>query len=174
VLTLPATSGTLALTGGGGGGITAMTAQDVTGVFSVDFTGIPATAKRISVMLYSCQTGGHDLNIQVGTAGGVLTSSGYTGTSMICNNSGGISNNYITTGLLVLQNQVTSSNAWSGIFTLNNIDGYKWSFAGSASTASAYIVTSAGIVDAGADLTTIRVTIFSGNFTSGTVNVFYE
>ena len=50
--------------GGGGGGITALTAQDVTGVNYVDFTGIPSGAKRISVMMYNCIAGGGRINIK--------------------------------------------------------------------------------------------------------------
>lgn len=159
--------------GGGGGGITAMTAQDVTGVSYVDFTGIPAGVKRISVMLYNVQSGAANLNINVGTSGGIV-STGYNSASMICNNSGGISNSSSTSTFLVLGNQVSVGNDWDGIFTLNNTDGYLWSIAGSANTYTAYVVTSGGRVDATAAVTTVRVALSSGSFVSGTVNVFYE
>jgi hypothetical protein len=159
--------------GGGGGGITAASAQDLTGVGYVDFTGIPSTAKRISIMLWSCQAGGADLNINVGTAGGIVTT-GYNAASVICTNTGGVVNNYSLTKFLVLQDQVYSANDWNGIFVLNKVSGNKWSFAGSANTYSAYTVTSAGRVDAGAAITTIRVALNGGNFISGTVNIFYE
>lgn len=159
--------------GGGGGGITAASAQSVAGVNYVDFTGIPAGVKRISIMLYNCITGSGRINMYVGTSGGLITT-GYNSASMICDASGNVYNDSSTSSLIASTNMVYSFNDYNGIFTLDNIDGYKWSFAGSGSTYTYFPIVCGGRVDATAAVTTIRVSLSSGNFTSGTVNIFYE
>lgn len=159
--------------GGGGGGITAASAQDVTGVSYVDFTGIPAGTKRISVMLYNCSTGSGKVLITVGTSGGMI-STGYNAASMICDASGNIYNDGGTTAFIVSADAYYAFNDYNGTFTLNNIDGYKWTFAGSGNTYTYFTNVSGGRVDATAAITTIRVGLSSGSFSNGTVNIFYE
>ena len=159
--------------GGGGGGITRATAQNVTGVGYVDFTGIPSTAKRISVLMYNCQATSGRIYINVGTSGGMI-STGYNSATMICDASGNVYNDASTTALVVSADVVYGYNDYNGIFTLDNIDGYKWSFAGTGSTYTYFPIVCGGRVDATAAITTIRVALSTGNFTSGTVNIFYE
>lgn len=152
------------------------TAQASTSGTSIDFTGIPSWAKRITIMLAGVSTNGSsDLLVQLGSgstptyvtssiyAGGV---SNYNSTSYLPFTTGflvsrGVDATYLFSGQIIINN--ISSNTWvesSAIFVSNNNAG-AWG---------------AGSVPVGALLTAIRLTTVTGTstFDAGTVNIIYE
>lgn len=157
--------------GGGGGGITAATAQSVSTLTNVTFTGIPSTAKRITVIFDNVVAGSfYPITIQVGTSGGYVTS-GYTSATTIID---GISvyNDSASSGFAIY-NSGGSYNI-NANFVLTNISGNKWVLSGCGSVYATYTLLSGGGVDAGAVVDSVKVLVTTGNFTSGTVNIFYE
>lgn len=114
-------------------------------------------------------TGGYDLAIliRLGTSSGLKTS-GYSNTSA------NISTAYTdATGFTVFGSG--SSNAVSGIATINHMGGNAFVSSHSIRYASSNIATGGGHVDLGGTLDRIRVMLWSGgNFDSGLVNIMYE
>jgi hypothetical protein len=85
---------------------------------SVDFTGIPAWAKRITISFIEVSTNGTaGVQIQIGPSGGVET----TGYRSACTRSDSGTNTNSTTGFLVMT-AVTAAGTYSGTITLNLTD----------------------------------------------------
>jgi len=142
------------------------------------FTGVPSTAKRITVMLSNLSLSGTaDILIQLGTSGGLIAT-GYLGAGMaILNGNTGTVNNY-TTGFGILSNSAAA--VIHGIVTLQlmNASTNKWvcSYSlGRSGTATVHngggVVTLSGTAD--------RIGIVSSNGTdtfdgSSAANITYE
>mgnify|MGYP003126150055 FL=1 len=167
---------TFAFTGGVSGISTVTTANSggvsVSGNAEADFLNLPSGITRIMVNFYgvsASNTGGYDLAIliRLGTSSG-LKSSGYSNTSA------NISTAYTdSTGFPVFG--TGSSNAVSGIATINHMGGNAFVSSHSIRYASSNIATGGGHVDLGGTLDRIRVQLWSGgNFDSGLVNIMYE
>ena len=144
----------------------------VTGNAEADFLNLPSGITRIMVNFYgvsASNTGGYDLAIliRLGTSSGLKTS-GYSNTSA------NISTAYTdATGFTVFGSG--SSNAVSGIATINHMGGNAFVSSHSIRYASSNIATGGGHVDLGGTLDRIRVMLWSGgNFDSGLVNIMYE
>ena len=152
------------------------TAVTVSGT-SVDFTGIPSTAKRITVMFAGVSTSGTSaIIIQLGDSGGIETTS-YAGTSTNFTSSNLVSTN-ITTGLGVTASMVA---AWvlQGAATINLFDS-------ATNTWVSQSVTSAGgatfnNIGSGSKalsgtLDRVRITTVNGTdtFDVGTINIMWE
>lgn len=98
--------------------LTIGTAASLSGA-TVDFTGIPSWAKRITIGIRGLSLSGTDsLLIQIGDSGGLETS-GYLSTS----ESGGTT--VTSTAGFVFKTDV-AANTYSGTITLMNIDGNEW------------------------------------------------
>jgi len=99
--------------------ITSGTAVSASGT-SVDFTGIPSTAKRITVMFQGVSTSGTS-NVIVQLGAGSVTTSGYSGYNT---RFGSASNAYtaLSSGFL-LQNANSATTTAVGALTLVNITG---------------------------------------------------
>ena len=140
---------------------------------SIDFTGIPSWAKRITVMLSGVSTNStSNLIIQLGTSGGFETS-GYLGTVII--GSGGTAANYssgfqltvtesssdIHHGAAVIE--LLGSNTWVERHTLGQSNG-------------ATVRHGAGSKALGGTLTQVRLTTLGGTatFDAGNVNILWE
>lgn len=150
------------------------TAQATTSGTEKDFTGIPSTVKRITVMLNGVSTNGTDnLLIQIGDAGGIETS-GY------------LSGSQRDTGVesiagFIIQN-VNATVEFHGLMILTLIDASTFTWVASHTVyvggISATYTTSdgAGSKSLSATLDRVRLTTTGGanTFDAGKVNILYE
>lgn len=138
---------------------------------SIDFTGIPNWAKRITVMFNGVSTSGTSaMQIQLSTGtvktSGYVSSSGRTITTAIAAT-------HITSGLIITGTQVAAE-AYTGVFTISNY-GTNWFGNGGVSSGITYFFSSGG-VDLGDVLSAIRITTVGGTdtFDAGSINILYE
>ena len=165
---------TMTLTGSGTGTVgvpNVGTAQNASGT-SVDFTGIPAGIKRITVMFNNLSTNGSS-NYQVQIGSGSFTTTGYiSGAGM----AGGLSPTTGTAGFLLAVG-TAAGESWQGCITIVNLTGNQWVQSGAVSrAASAYCCCSSGGVTLGGVLDRVRVTTANGTdaFDAGSINILYE
>ena len=141
---------------------------------SIDFTGIPAWARRITVMFGGVSTNGTSLK-QVQLGSGSFTTSGYSGGGGAIS-SGSAGGSSSTTGLLVGVFTL-ASDAFSGNMIITNLTGNSWaaSFSGGSATGNLGSV-SGGSVTIGGVLDRIRITTVNGTdtFDAGTINIMWE
>lgn len=141
---------------------------------SVDFTGIPSWAKRVTVMFKGVSTDGSSPPlIQLGATTPVTTGYLGTGTSV----SGSVGSTLYTTGFGVGAAASTSSFTRSGSFVISKLTDNNWTCQGAAGQSdSAQTLFSTGAVDVGATLDMIRITTVNGTdtFDAGTINIMYE
>jgi hypothetical protein len=163
-VTLPAATGTVSLLQMG-------TAVASTSGTSIDFTGIPSWAKRITVMFNGVSTNStSNIQIQLGDSGGIETT-GYAGGAFdltVMPNS--------TTGLLITsQNNTVCS--FNGAVTIANLSGNTWVSNGVIiSIASGFGAASGASKTLSDTLTQIRITTVNGTdtFDAGSINVMWE
>ena len=179
-LTLTGASGTSGqvLTSGGSGaaptwssisGVTSGTAVASTSGTSIDFTGIPLSVKRITVMFQEVsQTGTDNFLIQLGTSSGPITS-GY-----ISSCSGG-SSPTSTAGFIVAEDTAAEKDIGQLVISIFSTSSWiaSGTFTRSGSTAirnSAGQLTGAGTIDR------VRITTTGGTntFDFGSINILYE
>ena len=167
------------------GGITAPTVATSTGQLyplvsgtavsasgtSVDFTGIPATAKRITVMFSGVSTNGtSNYLIQLGDAGGVET----TGYSSRATSISAQANT--TAGFIITQSQA-AVDLVSGNIVICTLGGNVWVSGGNISNIGQNaILMSAGTKTLSDTLTQVRITTVNGTdtFDAGTINIMWE
>jgi hypothetical protein len=151
-----------------GTGITMGTPVASTSGTSIDFTGIPSTAKRITVMLNGVSTNGTSPTLlQLGDSGGVETS-GYLGSDNGSNFSagfifGGATAANVRYGTLVLNLVNSSTNTWSCFGVIGRSD-------------AATVDQVGGIKATSATLDRVRLTTVNGTdaFDAGEVNISWE
>ena len=156
------------------GTITSGTAVTASGT-SVDFTGIPSTAKRITVMFDQVSTNGtSNMQIQLGTSSGIQATSYNAAWSY---NGPGNSGAAITTGFGIFHNSAGDNKSGSVSFILfnNNI----WvGFGGFANLGAqpGYTMFTSGSKSLGATLDRVRITTVNGTdtFDAGTINIMWE
>jgi hypothetical protein len=157
--------------------ITAATAQASTSGTSIDFTGIPSWAKRITVMFSGVSTNGTSIiQVQLGDSGGVETT-GYVGGYASNGVSGGI-----LSGIPLTYASMSAVSAISGSLTISLLDASTntWVCAGSQARLSAGVTQEATTFGGGkslsATLDRVRITTVSGTntFDAGTINILYE
>lgn len=181
-LTLPATSGTLITTGDSATvtptmlsrPLTLGTAQASTSGTSIDFTGIPSWAKRITVMINGVSLSATArLQVQVGTSGGIV-STGYTCTSSPITTA--VNTASFTSGFVASMGSSEAAGVLRyGTIILTNISGNVWTAFGNIATAGSVMSVTAGSIDAGATVTRVRITSTSTDtFDAGTINILYE
>lgn len=153
--------------------ITRATAQSSTSGTSVDFTGIPSTAKRITVMLNGVSTNGSSsLIIQLGDSGGVEIT-GYNGYWFVNPSIRGS----LSSGINI--NGYSASTAVSyGQVTICLLDSNLWSFSSLIAEGSYGLLSQqcAGTKTLSATLDRIRLTTENGTdtFDAGSINILYE
>lgn len=157
-----------------GGALTLATAQNSTSGTSVDFTGIPSWAKRITVMFNGVSTNGTS-NIQVQIGSGSVTTTGYTSfvvqtgfasaqvsstTGFVVNGTAAVINRV---GSMVIQN--ITSNTWVSTHSASFNDG-----------SGTYISLGNGALALGGTLDRVRITTVNGTdtFDAGSINIMYE
>jgi len=155
------------------GTITSGTAVSASGT-SVDFTGIPSTAKRITVMLNGISTNGTSpIQIQIGS--GSVTTSGYFANWAAIN--GGTAQGNVTTGFYASGGSLAAS-VTTGQLILSLISGNTWVATGLflyTNNAGAVIMVSGNITLSGA-IDRARLTTVNGTdtFDAGTINIMWE
>lgn len=152
--------------------ITQGTAVASTSGTSIDFTGLPAWVKRVTINFQGVSTSGLNFVIvQLGTGSTTFTTSGYLGA---VNSANSITNQ--TTGFGVI-GQPAAANVLHGTATVTNLTGNTWCYAGTiylSNTAGGG--GGAGSISLGAALTAIRITTVGGTdtFDAGNINILYE
>ena len=142
---------------------------------SIDFTGIPSWAKRISVMFNGVSTNGTSaVQIQLGDSGGIETS-GYNIASTYIKWGAGILGATYSTGFGIYQLNPNSNRYGSIIFNL--MSGNTWEAIGlvydSSDSSNSTVV---GGKTLSAILDRIRLTTVNGTdtFDAGSINIMYE
>ena len=160
--TITGTKGNLQLISG--------TAVASTSGTSIDFTGIPSWAKRITVMFNGVSTNGTS-NFLIQLGNGSVVTSGYTGVS----SSGTAVATNSTAGFIVSSNQAAVS-LYNGIVTISNVSGNIWAESGTIGSPSNVNTVSSGVITLGGALDRIRITTVNGTdtFDAGSINILYE
>jgi hypothetical protein len=153
------------------------TEQATTSGTAIDFTGIPAGVRRLTLFLNNVSTNGASaLAIRLGTSGGFL-STGYLGVYGIWN-TGGSAYGANASGILLHNNVATESH--TGVLVLENPSGNIWHarFNGYFSQAGVqtHVSYSSGILDLAGVLSQVRLTTVAGTpvFDSGSITPVWE
>ena len=155
------------------GTITSGTAVTASGT-SVDFTGIPATAKRITVMFSGVSTNGtSSLLVQLGDSGGI-ENTGYLSTSVTDDTGGGSLGTSSTAGFVYYQDQ--AGYVGYGIVTIALVSGNIWVSSHTGRMTTTNVVTGGGGKTLSDTLTQVRITTVNGTdtFDAGSINIMYE
>ena len=157
-----------------GGTITSGTAVASTSGTSIDFTGIPAWAKRLTVMFNGVSASGTS-NILVQIGSGSVTTSGYNSTGAGCI-AGAVGVAVSTAGFVVLND--TATDVRNGVFTIvamgSNL--YVASHTMGGDSTRDVCFWGGGSVTLSGTLDRIRLTTVNGTdtFDAGSVNIMYE
>ena len=152
------------------------TAQASTSGTSIDFTGIPAGVKRITVMFSGVSTNGSSAYPMVQIGAGSVTTSGYTSASGIMNNANGTTVLTSTAGFPIRQAGSTSASTY-GTMTLALIGSNLWVSSHSfADVVDVVVGSGGGSVTLGGTLDRVRFTTTNGTdtFDAGSINILYE
>jgi hypothetical protein len=158
--------------------ITSGTFQTLTAVTSIDFTGIPAWCKRITVMFAGVSFNANaNPMIQIGA--GSVSITGYTSaagdyvpTANFANSAAG----FILAG--AISSIGNAGNNMYGQIVITNVTGNLWCSASNLSAFGTTTVTAtgAGTITLGGTLDRVRITSLAGTstFDAGSVNIMYE
>lgn len=153
------------------------TAQTTTSGTTKDFTGIPSTAKRITVMFSGVSTNATSaLLIQIGTSSGI-ENTGYVSSALaIQNGASSSAANTSTAAFLAAVALNLNTEAYTGQVILSNFSGNTWVASGTLANATATRVTcSAGSKTTAAVLDRVRITSLTPDtFDAGSVNILWE
>ena len=141
---------------------------------SVDFTGIPSTAKRVTVMFSGVSTNGtSSLLIQLGDSGGI-ENTGYISTSVTDDTGGGSLGTSSTAGFVYYQDQ--ASYLGYGITTIVLVGSNAWVASHTGRMTTTNVVTGGGGKTLSDTLTQVRITTVNGTdtFDAGTINIMWE
>ena len=156
--------------------LTLATAQNTTSGTSIDFTGIPSWAKRITVMLNGVSLSGASfIRIQIGD--GSVVTSGYSSIG-VKTNSSATAQETSTSGF-VIRNGSGASYSTRGHMILSGAGSNVWvsSHCGTTTDGSDNCaVVGGGSISLGGSLDRIRLTTVNGTdtFDAGSVNIMYE
>lgn len=156
-----------------GGTITLDTAKASTSGTTVEFTGIPSWAKRVTMMLSGVSANGTSpFLFQLGTSGGFQTS-GYTTANTRIGASAVIAASS-TAGWQI--NSATAASTSRGAITFTRLDGNVWVGVATVASSEPAVSWSSGSINLGAALDRVRLTTVNGTdtFDGGTVNIMYE
>jgi hypothetical protein len=159
--------------------LTLATSQATTSGTSIDFTGIPSWAKRITVMFDGVSTNGTSpVSLQLGDSGGVETA-GYSGFGTMIAGSGTAANIVASTANTVgfnLSSSSLASDSTIGIATILNFSGNTWAFASNVQRQTSTTSVGNGSKTLSATLDRIRLTTVNGTdtFDAGSINIMYE
>jgi len=141
---------------------------------AVVYDNLPSTIRRITIAFYrvSGDAASDGIRFVLRTGSGTDVSSGYTSVSTYLSAGGqgnvNANNNFVFW-------LAGASELASGVATFTNVNGNLWVYSAHGALQETYTITAGGSVDAGAQVTGIKLYLGSGNdFDSGTVNAFYE
>jgi hypothetical protein len=168
-LTLPTFNGTVGLLVSG-------TAVASTSGTSIDFTGLPAGVRRITVMLNGVSLSGtSNILVQLGDSGGVETT-GYV--ASISNVDGPASCNVFTSTAGFIGYLATGGRSLSGNFIINLLDSATntWSATAGLYSTAPSAQSGGGAKALSATLDRVRITTVNGTdtFDAGAINILYE
>ena len=159
-------------------GITSGTAVTSTSGTSIDFTSIPSSVKRITILFQSVSTSATStVGIRLGTgATPTYVTTSYLSVGNTIAGAGVVSTSYTALFGLGSGNQ-TAASSMQGKMVITNITGNNWIFSGTTSqtnTNGTHIGN--GSLSLGAVLTAVRITTVNGTdtFDAGTINILYE
>ncbi len=157
--------------------ITLAAEQASTSGTSIDFTGIPVGAKRITIMLAGVSTNGTSpLVVKVGDSGGIETG-GYTGTCADVLAAGNTLTNTPSTEWTIC-NTVGAGATYAGQLIMNLEDSANndWSFSCTISQSGGVAVSSGLFSNASGAIDRVRITTAGGvnTFDAGAINISYE
>jgi hypothetical protein len=156
-------------------GVNRGTEQATTSGTAIDFTGIPAGVRRITVLLNNVSTNGtSQLILRLGTSGGIV-STGYDGGHGYWGVSAGYAKETSGFGL----HNGNAADTTTGRFVIENISGNAWvaTFTGTIwNGANQFLAQSAGAVSLAGVLDRLRLTTLTGSpaFDSGSMNIMWE
>ena len=154
--------------------ITSGTAVASTSGTSIDFTGIPSTAKRITVMFDGVSTNGaSNVVLQLGDSGGI-ENTGYVGshTALAASSVSTVS----TTANITVYSQASAAGLFSGVAIICLIGSNIWAVFGTTGSAVPRGTTFAGSKTLSDTLDRVRITSGNGTdtFDAGTINIMWE
>jgi len=156
-------------------GINRGTEQLTQSVSQIDFTGIPAGVRRITLMFNNVSAGTGDYLIQLGDSGGIETT-GYLGSSILTASSQPVAGSNHSTGFFI--GNSNSSNTWVGAITFVAFNAPTWIASGivglSAGPAGVATVQIAGWKNLSGTLDRIRLSTATGTFDNGSINIMWE
>jgi hypothetical protein len=164
-LTLPTFNGTVGLLVSG-------TSVSASGT-SVDFTGLPAGVRRITVMFNEVSTNGtSNFLVQLGDSGGI-ENTGYISTGGTVVNTG-VDCSSSTAGFLIRQNE--AAQAFSGHMMITQISGNIFISSHNGKANTSRWLGGGGSKTVSDTLTQVRITTVNGTdtFDAGTINILYE
>lgn len=155
--------------------LTSGTAVPTTSGTFIDFTGIPAQSKRITVNINAVSTSGISaLQVQLGA--GSIEVTGYQSTALGGTSGSVVAAASLTTGM-ICAGTITAAGTNTAVMTLVNVSGNIWLMTGTNSNSAALTAfllsgskTLSGVIDR------IRLTTVNGTdvFDSGSLNIMYE
>jgi hypothetical protein len=154
------------------GGINSGTAQASTSGTSIDFTGIPSSVKRITVMFDGVSTNGTaSKQVQLGVSGVPVTTGYNTQNATLASSS---SASATTTGFVLIS--IVAADLIYGQLILSKLDGNVWVGSSITRRQAASMALSNGSVDLGGTLDMVRITTTNGTdtFDAGSINILFE
>ena len=159
----------------GSTGITQGTAVTLTTQTSATFTGIPSTAKRVTLVFNGVSTSGTSIPlIRLGTSSGV-TASGYVATAY-GESGAGISSLSTTVGIYFRDGSWVNTINATGAYTCYKLTANIWTITGGWISTSSQGGRATGYVDLGNTLDRILLTTVNGTdtFDAGSINIMWE
>lgn len=159
-----------------GGAITSGSVQLSTSGTSIDFTGIPSWAKRITVMFNGVSTTGTSPpQIQIGA--GSVVATGYIGANSTTSTGAATANFTTGFGIGVSTAQWNAASTVSGALTVSLLSGSTWVCSGLVGASNGgQMYYTAGSVSLGGALDRLRITTVNGTdtFDAGSINIMWE
>lgn len=153
------------------------TKQASTSGTSIDFTGAPAWAKKITIQFVGVSTSGtSNPLIQMGDSGGIETA-GYLGAGSSIPNAAAITTTNFTTGFGFASASAAHVIHGAVVLTLVDATTFTWVASGTLGLSdAAETLTTAGSKSTSAALDRVRITTVGGadTFDAGSINVLYE
>jgi hypothetical protein len=156
--------------------ITQGTAVASTSGTSIDFTGIPAWAKKITVM-FNGVSGSGTSPFLIQTGAGSVVSSGYVGFNTLFGTAPSITITSYTAGFGLYAATSAATLAFTGQFILTNLTGNTWVATGIFNRGDTVAtVNVSGSISLGGTLDRLRITTVNGTdtFDAGSINIMYE
>lgn len=141
---------------------------------AVDFTGLPSSVKRITVMFNEVSTTGTSFKlVQLGTSGGIQ-SSGYVSTSIRANTTTSTGGGSSTLGFVI--GNAVATDTLSGHMVITLFGSNAWISSSTMKTTTVLALFGAGSVNLGGTMDRVRITTVNGtdNFDAGSINILYE